>query len=577
MVGSIAAFWLSMLATAFGQPAVPPAPGSVPAPGLVIIGNTVFTADALRNRLVGTSPDSAAAIVARVYTDEGYFAVRAERSADTITIAEGSRYAIDSVRVVGADGRGRDDDEFSARRLSGAPYSRRQLDEWLEGAVRSLNRRGYALASASVEGLWVDDERRRVRLQLRVASGDLVRITAVEVRGATATRSSLIVAAAAVEPGTIFTDELAGQVRARLVRLNLFSEVAEPQVYRVDSVAYGLLLNVTDGNPNTFDGVIGYQPGSDGRDGSFTGLVNVVFRNIFGTGRRAALRWQRQTETASLLDVRYGEPFLFGLPLDLDLGYNQQQEETTPARLGFVTRSFNGDFAYGLTDAFTIKLGGALESTIPQTDTAVPCARQLLRASTLETRLGITYDTRSSTVNPTSGVRYATAYAVGARRVDGPSPCDTAVAAADTRQRIELDLETYLPVARQFVLASGLHYGEVRASILEEGDLFRFGGQSTVRGYLEGAVHASRRTWGNLELRLALSETSYAAIFVDAGYFERNADSRREIEQQSAWLYGYGVGAQVETPLGLVRLSYALGRDDSFATGKVFLGLVNQF
>jgi hypothetical protein len=33
----------------------------------------------------------------------------------------------------------------------------------------------------------------------------------------------------------------------------------------------------------------------------------------------------------------------------------------------------------------------------------------------------------------------------------------------------------------------------------------------------------------------------------------------------------------LETPLGLVRLSFALGREDTFETGKVFIGLVNQF
>ena len=73
-----------------------------------------------------------------------------------------------------------------------------------------------------------------------------------------------------------------------------------------------------------------------------------------------------------------------------------------------------------------------------------------------------------------------------------------------------------------------------------------------------------------------MSEQSYGALFLDGGWYERPA-TRTGGVAASDWLAGYGVAGQIETPLGLARIGFALSRDDTPETGKVFVGLVNQF
>ncbi len=545
---------------------------------LPVTGARQFSDEFIRGLFTSSPPDSALAALQEAYANSGYLGASiAFDSLAGVTIAEGDRYTIERVRLLPdsvaalAEASGITAGEFSGRTFSAA-----DVESITGRLIRALNDRGYPLASAGVAAIQVDDSARAVELDIALESGARVRIGAIDVRGNTSTSRNLILTAAAVEPGAVFTDVLAAQVRSRLQRLNIFSDVGEPQLYRTDSGAYGLLLTVTEGRSNTFDGVIGYQPGTDSLgEGSLTGLVNVFF--IFGSGRRISLRWQKQSLTGSQLEFRYGEPFLLGLPLDLDLGYRQNQEETTPALLSYVQRFFTGDLYYGLTDAFSVRLGGAYEATIPQTDTAQPCFRQLLNSRTLETTIGIGYDTRSNPVNPVSGLLYSTSYSLGAKSVLGPSPCTTGIPAEDTRQRAEVDLDGYVTAFTSVVLAGGMHFGEIRGDLLEESDLFRFGGQSTVRGYAENTFRASRRAWGTVELRLLLSSSSYAALFFDGGYYRRPEDPLRGLPALEEWIYGYGVGAQIETAIGLVRLSYALGKPDDFSTGKVFFGLVNQF
>jgi outer membrane protein insertion porin family len=547
---------------------------------MTVRGASHFSGDYIRGLFRGRPFDTALVALHAAYADDGYLdAAITGDSIAGITVVEGSRYSIGGVRLLPdslaallqADGIRTDD-------LIGRYFSTADIDAEMRRLVAALGNRGYPLASARIGDVEIDDTTHEVLLTVELSSSDRIRISEVDVQGNTSTQRSLILTAAAIPPNALFTDELAAQVRGRLERLTIFSEVGEPQLYRTDSGAYGLLLTVTEGSTNTFDGVVGFEPGGDtSTSAGLSGLVNVVLRNILGTGRRASFRWQRQARSGSQLEVRYGEPFILGFPLDLDISYRQYQEDATPALLSYVQRYFAGDFYYGLTDAFSIRLGGAYESTIPQIDSAQPCNVQLLNSRTLETTIGIGYDTRSNTINPISGVNYATTYSVGSKQILGPDRCDSGLVENDTRQRVELDLDAYLGVGRFFVIASGIHYGEVRGELLEESDMFRFGGQTTVRGYGENIFHASRRAWGTLEARFLLSTSSYAALFFDAGYYLRPANALRGVEQFDEWLYGYGAGAQIETPLGLVRLSYALSREDTFATGKVYVGLVNQF
>ena len=80
-----------------------------------------------------------------------------------------------------------------------------------------------------------------------------------------------------------------------------------------------MLINVKEKNTNNFDGIIGYiPPRTEDEKGYVTGLVNVTLRNIFGTGRAAAVRWQKLDRNSQELELKYLEPWLFGYPFNLN-------------------------------------------------------------------------------------------------------------------------------------------------------------------------------------------------------------------------------------------------------------------
>jgi outer membrane protein insertion porin family len=537
-----------------------------------------FVRDIFRDRSLESGRDSLYA----AYASAGF--LNASVSADSasgISVVEGARFRIADLAVIpdSAAVLVRHAQSFPGD-LAGQYFTTAIVDDALHRLVAALNSEGYPLASARLAAMNVSDSAAEVRLTFELQPGERVTISEIDVRGNTETSRDLIVTAAAVPRGQTFTDELARQVRARLIRLNVFSEVDEPQLYRTANGSYGLLLTVKEGSANTFDGILGYQPpgsGDTSQSGSLTGHLNFVLRNIFGTGRRIAVLFDK-SKPSQQLEVRYGEPFILDLPLDAEVGYKLRQEALTSALPSYVQRALSADLYYGFVDAWSLRFGGAYEETIPELDSTRPCDQQLLNSSTLQTTIGVTGDSRSNPVNPVHGARFVTSVTVGTKKIRGVATCaDSLVPPSEFRQQIEADLDAYMTIYGPFVLAAGVHGGIIRGSFLEESDLFRFGGQSSVRGYLENQFRASQRMSGTIEARVILAQTSYAALFFDGGYFLHPEDILRNASAFDQWIFGYGISAQIASPLGLIRLSFALSREDTFETGKVFLGLVNQF
>ena len=101
--------------------------------------------------------------------------------------------------------------------------------------------------------------------------------------------------------------------------------------------------------------------------------------------------------------------------------------------------------------------------------------------------------------------------------------------------------------------------------------------RNSLRGYLENQFAGNRIAWSNLEYRLLLTNRTFGFLFFDTGYFLRSAEPLNNIETTQSFKIGYGLGFNVETALGVLKVSFALGQGDTFANGKIHFGIVNEF
>ncbi|MCC6396602.1 MAG: BamA/TamA family outer membrane protein [Bacteroidetes bacterium] len=583
--------FLLIVAAAGAAPSQPSGQGqAIPAPrvgSLHFDGRTAFSAQEISGWIATREKDPFSAerirqdlltIVER-YRAAGYYAASAhlgpllfsEDSSTvdlTVEIAEGKQTVLAAIHLEGA--RSLSTAEF-ARMLesrTGDPLDVAVLESDLAALLDRYDRGGFPLADCRIDSITIRPAESvdSAYVHVRVTEGPRVLIDELRVEGNKETRTGVILREARLQPGEPYHPARVSAIRQRLIRLNIFSQVSEPALYMRDDHG-GLLIRVQEGSTNTFDGVIGYAPESQpGEGGYVTGLVSISRRNLFGTGRKMNLRWQKEDRNTQDLAVAYLEPWLFDLPVNAGGEFLQRRQDTT-----FVRQAGRIRGELMISEEFSVSVVGGSESVIPSSDTLTT---RIPRSSTLTIGGEALYDTRDDLYTPTGGARYRADYHYGRKRMSGSTVEGTANISI---QRFGIDLEFYVAPFTQQVIALGLHGRQVQGGDVDESEMFRFGGANTLRGYRENQFLGSRVAWTNTEYRIIVGRRSFLYGFFDTGYYSRPGDVTRALAGTEAFHYGYGVGMRFDTPLGNLGVSFALGKGDSFAQGKVHFGIINEF
>ena len=573
---------LLTLSGAFSIAFCTPVVGSVRVDGV-----HVFTTRELVDRLATRpgSPFSPAALqddcalIISLYRREGFLGAiascaRKEYSEDSarvdlfISVEEGKRSVLGSLTITGATALTPGDllAQFDTR--VGDPLDEAGLEADIAVVLTRYERIGYPFVRCLVDsvrtrsGVPADS----LDLLLRIEEGNRLTIDELRVEGNTETDTRVIVRESRIRYGEVYDPARVRSIRQRLMRLNIFSAVNEPEIY-VRKERGGLLLRVQEGNTSTFDGIVGYIPsGQAGESGYLTGLVSVSMRNLFGTGRKVNVRWQKEDRYSQELALGYREPWLFDQPVNAGVEFQQRQQDSSYVRQ---LLRFQGELM--LSEEISVSILGGSETVIPSDDST---AQRPPRSTTFTIGAEVLFDTRDDLYSPTTGARYRADAHYGQKRLEQPAANDTR---KESIRRFGIDVDLFLGTFPRQVLALGVHGRQIQGDELDESELFRFGGATTLRGYRENQFIGSQVGWATTEYRFLMARRSFVYGFVDVGYYYRPADMTRNIEASEAVHYGYGVGIRFDTSLGNLGVSFAMGKGDSFAQGKVHFGLINEF
>lgn len=454
-------------------------------------------------------------------------------------------------------------------------FDRNDLEESISSALDYYENNGNPFSKITVSSIdFFNDTTERkyyADLNLIIDRGKVSTIDKIEIDGNTKTKDYVITREMRLTPGEKFSENLIKEIPYRLNRLGFFDPVSVPDYYINAQNEGVLVVKVKDKQTNNFDGIIGYVPGDANTSGYVTGLINVSLRNIFGTGRAAAIRWQKLDRSSQELELKYLEPWVFGLPFNLNAGLYQRKQDST-----YIQRNLNFSLEFLANENFSAALTLSTESVIPSDIDTLTLT--VYNSNSVTTGLNLKLDTRNDPYSPTQGILFINSYSFSRKTINGPEKFITPGLATNVDlQRFEVEFKVfYQPFQRQ-VIALGLNGKELRGSFLEVSDLYRLGGANTLRGYTENQFLGSRIFWSNLEYRFLLSQRSFFFPFLDTGYFMRPEDLSHNIPKTEGFRIGYGLGINLETGLGVISVSYALGKGDTFSTGKIHFGIVNEF
>ncbi len=456
---------------------------------------------------------------------------------------------------------------------TGQIYQEAVLEEDVEQILTALEDRGYPLSKVEIQSLSLvqNQDQYNMNVVLKVEEGPVVRIGSIEIKGNDLTKENVILRESRLKKGNVYNHQQVLSAQENLQKLEYFKDVTEPEILFIGDQAI-ISLKITEGNANTIDGVVGYTPSKrEGSEGYFTGRLQFVFRNLFGTGRFFEAYWEKKDAHSQAMQFRYEEPWLFGWPAHLGGEFQQEIRDTT-----YIERAWNIRARYTPWASLSLHIQGGRREVLP--DSLGSVLYGLAQTKSWLLSLGIDYNTLNDPINPTGGVRYRTTLTTGRKRnvttpyLPDPKNWEPSV----STRKIEVDAELTLSPFRYQVLYLGLHGVEVRTGdrFVVLSDQVRFGGTRSLRGYEEDAFRGTLVAWINGEYRYLTGRRSRVFVFVDGGIYQRREEALGLVKGTKI---GFGFGIRLETRLGIIGIDYGLGEGDSLIRGKIHVGLVNRF
>jgi outer membrane protein insertion porin family len=453
----------------------------------------------------------------------------------------------------------------------GDPFLPSLLEQDIQTLLQQYERKGYPLSKIAVQNVsFVDSaDEMSVTVQLHIDEGKALRISEIHIEGNKTTKDYVIMREARVRENELFRSDLPERIKRRLDHLQLFSSVSLPELYLTEAEQAGLLVRVVEGNQNNFDGVLGYVPSTaSSGNGYITGLVNISLRNLFGTGRKLSVRWYQETKSSQETELHYFEPWIASYPVNAQLGFFQRKQDST-----FVRMQYDIATELMITEEFSVGISFLQNNVYPSE--RYNGGKVMAESKTTGFGASVRYDSRDNPVTPTNGILYSTEYQTGTKQTLSSDAFP--IGSRSTTRRVVFDLLYYLsPFLRQ-VIAMELHIRDFSNDHADVSDLFRIGGATTLRGYREGFFLGSRLVWTNLEYRFLVASRSFFYGFIDFGYIVQPAFAAMDGKASEQSKIGYGIGVRMDSALGLIGVSIALGEGDTFSTSKIHIRLINEF
>ncbi len=451
-------------------------------------------------------------------------------------------------------------------------FSKELFENAISNVLDYYENNGYPFASVKINSVYFYSDsiskKNYADIFLNIDKGIKGIINRIEIEGNNKTKDKVILRELGLNFGDEYNQKKIDDIPAKLNRLNFFEQIEAPAFFINNKNEGVLKISVKEKVTNNFDGIIGYIPSSGKERGYFTGYINLGFRNLFGTGRNALIRWQRENRNTQELELKYSEPWIFNYPFNLSGSMFQRIQDST-----YIQRNYEGTLEYLAASEISASILFNSQLTIPieRKDKVFT----VFNSSSITTGINFKIDTRDDYYSTTKGILFSNAYKYSIKKINGPKEFFTDETKTELNlQRLEIDFEFFKELFSNQVAALKVHARQLKGSYIEISDLYLLGGANSLRGYREKQFSGTRILWSNIEYRLLLSNKTYTFLFFDTGYISRNNFNNNA---SGEYKVGYGFGINVETGIGILSVSFALAKGDSFSQGKIHFGLISGF
>ena len=334
-----------------------------------------------------------------------------------------------------------------------------------------------------------------------------------------------------------FSKELLNTTENKINQLTFVKNIKKPAVLFTKDSTH-LYLYIDRVKANKLDALLGFSNKAGENNIRFNGYVDISLTNTLHKGETFAFKWNNTGNDQQEIDLNIDNPYIFNSPINVGYHLNIFRRDST-----FVNTQHEFSLGYRPHYKHLINTYYHNESS---------SALNTSNANIIEYTKNIfgvqyTYNKLNRFGIPKNRVKFD----VGLGTKKNPAAnIQQQTFKSDVIYTVEIN-----PINHIFIENRNAYLRSTNKNINE---LYRTGGATTMRGFLEQSIVAHLYDYANIEYRYFTNIASYIYGFSDVGYF-------KNINQENN-LLSFGLGYTMGIPSGLLKISYAVGKnqDTSF-------------
>ncbi len=466
---------------------------------------------------------------------------------------------------------------IKAKKNKDVPINFQKVSQWMEIILKNCETKGYPFANIKLSNITY--ENKEFTADLELTKNKLVKIDSIILKGNATIAPVYIYNYIDIKPGELYNEAKLSRITSRFKELAFIKEIKPNQLLFTENITK-LYLYLDNKKASQFDGVIGFLP-DDNNEGklNLTGEVHLKLQNSLQRGEVIEFNWKQLPNKTQDLKIHLLYPFLFNTPFGVDGNLSIYRKDSTYTD---VIKNFGVQYSISGNNylkAFVTDKESNLGSTEGlENITVLPAYADI---SILSYGATFHFEKLDYRINPTKGYTFEFIGSTGNRTIKknasiNPIAYDSLELQSVTYEGV-LNADFYLSLGGKNVINLGTKSGLIFNDQLFTNELYRIGGLKSLRGFDEESIYASTFSIGKIEYRYLLEQNSFLFTFVNAAYYENK--SRGFNLKDTPW--GFGAGLNFETRIGIMSISYALGKQFDnpiyFKNGKIHFGIVNYF
>lgn len=312
-----------------------------------------------------------------------------------------------------------------------------------------------------------------------------------------------------------------------------------------DNNKIGIVINAKTNFNNYFAGLIGASNNTE-NEWNVNGQIDIHLENQWRTANLISLHWKRMDEESQVLNLQIEEPHPFGLPIGVNIGYNQNLREGS-----FVNNESSVGIIKTVPGIAKFGFGG---KNIEINSTAKGDSLGIVNLTSKSIYLSGNIDRRNDYWLPNTGYFLMLNTDIGKRSINDSSSISLSIAS---------EFENYFKISKKAnilfkVIGQGFW---VDKGYIHEGELIRYGGSNSLRGSIEDNFKSEWIVIPSLELSLDFGLNQRITLFSDIAIQE----------EYDPLPYGLGIGLTQITKNSILKLFYGIGRGDKIKNGKIHI------